>query len=100
MAWSAQKNQIFFLRAQKLANSIMNILEERNRLTDQYNNEAKPGGIDDPAFVDVPSICTKQELIDFATFIMNPMNNMMNNAAVLTRNRIPELTPLLTDQPS
>lgn len=100
MAWSAEKNAIFFQRAQNWAASLMNLLEERQRLIDQYNNEAAPGGSDDPAFIDFPAICTKAELVNLATNVMNPLNLLMTNQSVngLQRNRIPDLTPLLTNQ--
>lgn len=76
----------------------MNLLEERQRLIDQYTNEAAPGGVDEATFVDFPSVCTKAELVNMATNVMNPLANMMNNAAVTTRSRIPDITPLISDQ--
>lgn len=97
MAWSAQKNQIFFERARNWAASVKNLDEERQRLIDLYNNEAHPGGSDDPAFVDT-GIATKQELIDLATNVMTPFNNLVNGGAVANANRVGFLTPFLADQ--
>lgn len=98
MAWSAQKNQIFFERAQNWAAALQNLVEERSRLIDLYNNEARPGGVDDPAFIDYPAVSTKQELIDLATNVMNPLNNLVNGGTVSNTNRVQFLTPFLADQ--
>lgn len=98
MAWSAQKNAVFFQRAQNWVAALRSLDEERIRLIELYNNEARPGGADDPAFVDYLAICTKQELIDMATNVMVPFNSFLNGGAVANRNRIPDITPLLTDQ--
>lgn len=100
MAWSAQKNQIFFERARNWAAAAQNLLEERQRLIDQYNNEARPGGVDDVAFVDVPAISTKQELVDLATNVMTPFSSLIAGTQVnaLAGGRVPFLTPFLIDQ--
>jgi hypothetical protein len=97
MAWSEQKNTIFFQRARDWAAAVANLDEERIRLANLYNNEARPGGVDDPAFVDT-SIATKQELIDLATNVMTPLNAFVNGGAVANVNRVPYLTPFLADQ--
>jgi hypothetical protein len=97
MAWSAQKNQIFFERARNWAAAVKNLLEERDRLIDLYNNEAHKGGTDDAAFVDT-AIATKTELVALATNVMTPFSNMVNNVAVTTAARMQYLTPFLADQ--
>lgn len=94
MAWSAQKNQIFFERARDWASQVVNLLEERDRLIDLYQNEANG----DPAFVDT-SIATTGELIALATNVMTPLNNMVNNGTPPSQeDRMPYLTPFLADQ--
>jgi len=92
MAWDANKNQIFFQRAQNWAQSLTNLLEERNRLIDLYTNEANG----DAAFVDT-SIATVAEVVSLAG-VMNAINDAVNNGAVSQANRIPLLTPFLADQ--
>lgn len=102
MAWNAQKNQIFFERARNWAAAMANLLEERARLIDLYNNEARVNSVDDPAFVDVPAISTKAELVDLATKVMNPTNTMITattgNLAAEAGGRMQYLTPFLADQ--
>lgn len=93
MAWSANKNQVFFQRAQNWAAAAINLLEERNRLIDIYNNEANG----DPAFIDT-DIATVAELIALAINVMTPFNNMINNISVTTAARIQYLTPFLINQ--
>lgn len=99
MAWSAQKNQVFFERAKNWAASVQNLMEERQRLIDLYNNEARTGGVDDAAFVDFPAISTKQELVDLATNVMTPFASMMAGTQVnaLAGGRVPYITPFLAD---
>lgn len=91
MAWSAQKNQIFFQRAQNWAAAVINLLEERDRLIDLYTNEANG----DAAFVDT-DIATTAELVALAG-AMNAMDAMINNGVVSQSNRMPLLTPFLAD---
>lgn len=100
MAWSADKNRIFFERARNWAAAIMNLQEERQRLIDLYNNEARVSGVDEPTFVDYPAIGTKQELVDLATNVMTPLASMLAGTQVnaLAGGRVPYLTPFLTDQ--
>lgn len=92
MAWSEQKNEIFFRRAQNWASAVVNLLEERDRLIDLYTNEASG----DPAFVDT-AIATTAELVALAG-VMNAMDAMVNNGVVATADRMPLLTPFLADQ--
>lgn len=92
MAWSAQKNGIFFQRAQNWASAVIHLLEERDRLIDLYNNEANG----DPAFVDT-EIATTAELVALAG-VMNAMDAMVNNGVVSQADRIPLLTPFLANQ--
>lgn len=92
MAWSAQKNEIFFKRCQNWAAAVVNLLEERDRLIDLYTNEANG----DAAFVDT-DIATTAEVVALAG-VMNAMNAMVNNATVSTADRMPLLTPFLADQ--
>ncbi len=92
MAWSEQKNRIFFERCQNWASAVVNLLEERNRLIAIYTNEAQG----EPTFVDTP-IATVAELTAFAG-VMNAMDAMINNAPVATANRMPLLTPFVIDK--
>ena len=92
MAWDENKNDIFFRRAQNWAASVVNLLEERDRLIDLYTNEANG----DAAFVDT-QVATVAELVALAG-VMNAMHAMVNNAAVTTEDRMPLLTPFLADQ--
>jgi len=92
MAWSQQKNDIFFRRAQNWAASLTNLLEERDRLIDLYTNEANG----DAAFVDT-NIATTAELVALAG-VMNAINDAVNNGVVSQANRVPLLTPFLADQ--
>lgn len=92
MAWSAQKNEIFFRRCQNWAAAVINLLEERDRLIDLYTNEADG----DAAFVDT-EIATTAEVIALAG-VMNAMNSMVNNGTVTQQDRMPLLTPFLADQ--
>lgn len=92
MAWSQQKNQIFFRRCQNWAASLVNLIEERGRLIDLYTNEANG----DPAFVDT-EISTSDEVIALAG-VMNAINSAVNNGAVSQEDRMPLLTPFLADQ--
>jgi len=57
MAWSQQKNDVFFKRAQHWVESLWGLLEERDRLVALYDNEVSG----DPAFLD-HDIATKLEL--------------------------------------
>lgn len=94
MAWSAQKNQILFERCQKWAASIVNLLEERDRLIDLYTNEAQG----DPAFVNT-NIANTDELIALAINVMNNLDKMINNGgSVASAERMQYLTPFLADQ--
>lgn len=94
MAWSAQKNQIFFERARNWAAAVVNLLEERDRLIDLHANEANG----DPAFVDT-EIATVTELVALATNVMNPLNALINNGAPPAQDdRMEFLTPFLADQ--
>lgn len=92
MAWSAQKNQIFFERCQNWAASVVNLLEERNRLIALYNNEANG----DAAFVDT-EIATTAELVALAG-TMTAIDSAINNRAVTTSDRMPTLTPFLANR--
>jgi hypothetical protein len=92
MAWSEQKNRIFFERCQNWASAVINLLEERTRLIAIYTNEAQG----EPAFVDTP-IATTAELVSLAG-VMNAMDAMVNNAPVSTSNRMPLLTPFVIDK--
>ena len=93
MAWSEQKNEVFFRRCQNWASHIINLLEERDRLIDLYTNEANG----DPAFTDT-EIATTAEIVALAG-VMNSLNDMINNGgAVASQDRIPLLTPFLADQ--
>lgn len=94
MAWSEQKNRIFFDRCQNWANAVVNLLEERNRLVAIYTNEA----VGEPTFVDTPT-ATVAEVIALAG-VMNAMDAMVNNGAVTTSNRMPLLTPFVIDKTS
>lgn len=93
MAWSAQKNDIFFRRAQAWSASLVSLLEERNRLIELYTNEAQG----DPAFVDTP-IATTTELVELAG-VMNALETMVNGGGtVANQDRMGLLTPFLADQ--
>jgi len=92
MAWSPQKNDIFFRRAQNWAAALVNLLEERDRLIDLYTNEANG----DADFVDT-NVATTAELVQLAG-VMNAINAAVNNATVATEDRMPLLTPFLADQ--
>lgn len=93
MAWSTQKNDIFFRRAQDWVASLVSLLEKRNRLTELYTNEAQG----DPAFVDTP-IATTAELIDLAG-VMNALDTLVNGGGtVANQDRMGLLTPFLADQ--
>ena len=92
MAWSAQKNDVFFRRCQNWAAAIINLLEERDRLIDLYTNEANG----DAAFVDT-DIATTTELIAMSG-VMNAINDAVNNGTVAQQDRMPKLTPFLADQ--
>ena len=92
MAWDSAKNEIFFQRCQNWAAAVVNLLEERDRLIDLYNNEANG----DAAFVDT-SIATTTELVQLAG-VMNAMNDMVNNGTVTQQDRMPLLTPFLANQ--
>ena len=92
MAWSPQKNEVFFRRAEAWAANMTNLLEERDRLIDLYTNEASG----DAAFVD-HNIATTAELIALAG-VMNAVNDVINNGVVSQSNRVPLLTPFLADQ--
>ena len=92
MAWSAQKNVIFFQRCQNWAAAVVNLLEERDRLIDLYTNEANG----DPAFVDT-DIATTAEVVALAG-VMNALDAMVNNGQVSQSDRVPLLTPFLADQ--
>ncbi len=92
MAYDANKNEIFFKRAQNWAAAMVNLLEERDRLIDIYNNEAN-GHVD---FVDT-NIATTAELVALSG-VMNAVNNAINNGTVAQQDRMPLLTPFLIDQ--
>jgi len=92
MAWSQSKNNVFFRRAQNWAASLVNLLEERNRLVDLYTNEASG----DPAFVDT-DIATKVELGNLKD-VMDNLDAMVNNGVVSQESRMGKLTPFLADQ--
>jgi len=92
MAWDANKNDIFFQRAQNWAQSLTNLIEERNRLIDLYTNEANG----DPAFVDT-AIATTAEIVALAG-VMNAINDAVNNGVVSQADRVPLLTPFLANQ--
>lgn len=92
MAWSAQKNDIFFQRCENWAAAVVNLLEERDRLIDLYTNEADG----DAAFVDT-AIATTAEAVALAG-VMNALNSMINNGTVSQADRMPLLTPFLANQ--
>ena len=92
MAWSANKNDVFFRRAQNWAASLVNLVEERDRLIALYNNEANG----DPAFVD-HAVATTAELVALAG-VMNAVDDAINNGTVAQQDRMPLLTPFLADQ--
>lgn len=92
MAWDQNKNEILFQRCQNWAAAVVNLLEERDRLIDLYNNEANG----DAAFVDT-SIATTAEVVALAG-VMNAMNAMINNGTVTQQDRMPLLTPFLANQ--
>lgn len=92
MAWSETKNRIFFERCQNWAASVINLLEERNRLIAIYTNEAQG----EQTFTDT-DIATTAELVALAG-VMNALDAMVNNASVTTSNRMPLLTPFVIDR--
>ena len=92
MAWSPQKNEIFFQRARNWAGSLQNLLEERNRLTALYDNEATG----DPDFID-HEIATKIELGALKD-VMDAVDALVNNGVVAQEDRVDKLTPFLADQ--
>ncbi len=93
MAWSPQKNEVFFSRVQNWAAAVVNLLEERDRLIALYTNEASG----DVAFVNT-SIATTQEVVDIAG-VMNALDAMVNGTAAVSQlNRMPLLTPFLANQ--
>ena len=93
MAWDSAKNQVLFQRLQNWAASARDMLEERDRLIELYNNEANG----DPAFVDT-NIATVVEAQALVTNVMTPFSDMINNGVVIQEDRIPYLTPFLADQ--
>ena len=92
MAWDQNKNDVFFRRCQNWAGAITNLLEERDRLINLYQNEANG----DAAFVDT-NIATTAEVVALAG-VMNSLDDMVNNGAVTQADRQPLLTPFLSDQ--
>ena len=92
MAWSQQKNNVFFMRAQAWAASLANLLEERDRMVALFDNEASG----DPAFVD-HNIATKVELGELKD-VMDAVDALVNNGVVSQASRMDKLTPFLADQ--
>lgn len=92
MAWDQNKNDVFFRRCQNWAAAVANLLEERDRLIDLYQNEANGN----PAFVDT-NIATTAEVVALAG-VMNSLDAMVNNGAVAQENRVPLLTPFLATE--
>ena len=92
MAWSQQKNDVFFKRAQNWAASLWSLLEERDRLVALYDNEASG----DPDFID-HSIATKVEL-GVLKDVMDSVDALVHDGVVSQENRVDKLTPFLADQ--
>lgn len=92
MAWSQQKNDVFFERARNWAGALQNLLEERGRLVALYDNEASG----DPDFVD-HEIATKTELGALKD-VMDAVDALVNNGVVAQEDRVDKLTPFLADQ--
>ena len=92
MAWDQNKNDVFFRRLQNWAGAVVNLLEERDRLIDLYQNEANG----DAAFVDT-DIATTAEAVELAG-VMGALDAMVNNGVVAQEDRVPKLTPFLANQ--
>lgn len=68
MSYNPNKNTVFFDRLKNWAVAAQNLREEAARLQDIFNQEARPGGSDDPAYVDT-AIATKAEVIGLYSYM-------------------------------
>lgn len=93
MAFSAVKNQALFDRLRNFAAMLQNAREEGARLAAIRDVEAKPGGVDDAAFVDT-SIATKAAALNLLS-MADELRLFFENGPLSQFNRKDYLVPFV-----